>query len=106
MKGASKSVGLQPIAAASLSSVMIDAGCPHLASIAGVRYECEECVKIGAQWVHLRTCQECGATRCCDSSRNRHASKHARASGHPVIASAEPGERWLYCFPDDLFTEY
>jgi serine protease Do len=54
-------------------------------------------VRIGAQkWVHLRTCQSCGATLCCDSSPNRHASKHARGTGHPVIASGEPGERWLY----------
>ena len=67
---------------------------------------CEECVKIGSDWVHLRTCQSCGATLCCDSSPNRHASKHARATTHPVIASAEPGERWLYCFPDDAFAEY
>jgi Zn-finger in ubiquitin-hydrolases and other protein len=56
--------------------------------------------------MHLRTCQECGITLCCDSSPNRHASKHAHASGHPVIASAEPNERWLYCYPDDAFSEY
>ena len=67
---------------------------------------CDECVKIGAAWVHLRTCQTCGVTLCCDSSPNRHASKHARSSHHPVIASAEPGERWLYCYPDDAFAEY
>jgi len=89
---------------------MTDKGCPHLTSISNVRTaqrrECEECVKIGARWVHLRTCQECGGTRCCDSSKNQHASKHATASGHPVIASAEPGERWLYCYPDEQFTEY
>ena len=69
-------------------------------------YECEECVKIGASWVHLRTCQTCGVTLCCDSSPNKHASKHARRVSHPVVASAEPGERWLYCFPDDAFVEY
>jgi hypothetical protein len=56
--------------------------------------------------VHLRTCQECGATLCCDSSPNQHASKHAHASGHPVVTSDEPGERWLYCYPDDAFAEY
>src|SRR6266404_456317 len=50
--------------------------------------------------------QPCVTTQCCDDSPNRHASKHARASGHPVIASAEPGERWLYCYPDDAFAEY
>lgn len=84
--------------------------CRHLAAIHSVRpaerYECEECVKIGSTWVHLRTCQKCGRTLCCDQSPNRHATKHARASEHPVIASAEPGERWLYCYPDDLFAEY
>jgi hypothetical protein len=84
--------------------------CSHLQSIASVRppktHACEECVKTGSSWVHLRTCQACGATLCCDSSPNRHASGHARTSQHPVIASAEPGERWLYCFPDDAFAEY
>ena len=89
---------------------MSNRGCAHLDAIASVKTpkirECEECMKIGATWVHLRTCQECGATLCCDSSPNRHASKHARASGHPVIASAQPDERWLWCFPDEIFCEY
>jgi hypothetical protein len=85
-------------------------GCPHLDAIESVlppkSLECAECVKIGSAWVHLRTCQECGVTLCCDSSPNRHASKHAHATSHPVIASAQPGERWLYCYPDDAFVEY
>ena len=89
---------------------MTGAACGHIAAISAVKHanqrECEECVKIGSRWTHLRTCQECGRTLCCDSSPNRHASKHARSSAHPVIASAEPGERWLYCFPDDAFAEY
>ncbi|MEP7157275.1 MAG: UBP-type zinc finger domain-containing protein [Betaproteobacteria bacterium] len=84
--------------------------CSHINAIVDVatakRHECEECVKIHARWVHLRTCQSCGATLCCDNSPNRHATKHAHASGHPVIASAEPGERWLYCYPDDQMAEY
>ena len=84
--------------------------CAHIGAIETVVHPktrvCEECVKIKATWLHLRTCQSCGATLCCDSSPNRHASKHAGASHHPVIASAEPGERWLYCFPDDAFAEY
>jgi uncharacterized UBP type Zn finger protein len=87
-----------------------DARCADIKTVTTVRqpqrHECEECIKIGARWVHLRTCQECGTTRCCDDSANRHASKHARASGHPVIASAEPGERWLYCYRDDTFAGY
>jgi len=89
---------------------MADRGCAHLNAITTVKHakkrECEECVKTGDSWVHLRTCQECGRTLCCDNSPNRHATRHANASGHPVIASAEPGERWLYCYADDGFAEY
>jgi hypothetical protein len=84
--------------------------CAHIDQIDSVvaarQHACEECVKIGSKWVHLRTCQTCGATLCCDSSPNRHATGHARATTHPVVASAEPGERWLYCYPDDAFAEY
>lgn len=84
--------------------------CAHIAAITAVRQakrrECEECVKTGSEWVHLRTCQTCGATLCCDQSPNQHARKHAAVAGHHVIASAEPGELWLYCFTDDAFAEY
>lgn len=87
-----------------------DGICAHIESITDVtqakRYQCDECIKTGAHWVHLRTCQTCGSTLCCDSSPNRHASKHSRGTGHPVVASAEPGEQWLYCFPDDSYVEY
>jgi len=85
-------------------------GCVHLSQVETVKTakkrECEECVRIGSRWVHLRTCQRCGTTLCCDSSPRKHASAHARAVGHPVVASAEPGERWLYCYPDEAFAEY
>jgi hypothetical protein len=84
--------------------------CSHIALVSTVkqptRRVCSECVKTGQRWVHLRTCQECGETLCCDSSPNQHASKHSFASGHPVIASAELGERWLYCYTDEQFAEY
>jgi hypothetical protein len=84
--------------------------CQHIDNLESLltakAYECETCVKMGSDWVHLRTCQTCGVTLCCDSSPNKHASKHAGSTHHPVIASAEPGERWLYCFPDDAFAEY
>jgi hypothetical protein len=84
--------------------------CAHIAAISVIRHakrrECEECVKAGTEWVHLRTCQSCGATLCCDESPSQHARKHVGASGHTVIASAEPGEQWLYCFADDAFAEY
>ena len=86
------------------------APCAHIGALTSVMQpkvrECDECVKTGGRWVHLRTCQTCGATHCCDSSPNHHATTHARSSGHPVIASAEPGERWVYCYPDDAYVEY
>jgi len=89
---------------------MSESSCAHIAAVGAVKtpraLQCDECVKTGSSWVHLRTCQTCGVTLCCDSSPNRHASKHARAVSHPVVASAERGERWLYCFPDDAFAEY
>jgi hypothetical protein len=85
-------------------------GCAHIAAVKTVKHarspECAECVKVGSRWMHLRTCQTCNATLCCDSSPNRHATRHAHASGHPVVASAEPGERWLFCYPDEAFVEY
>ena len=84
--------------------------CAHLDGIVDVRQPkdlvCEECARTGGTWVHLRTCQTCGRTLCCDSSPNRHARGHAESSGHPVISSAEPGERWLYCYPDDALRRY
>jgi hypothetical protein len=85
--------------------------CSHLQAIESVQLPeqpavCAECIKTGARWVHLRTCQTCGQTLCCDSSPNQHATKHHHASGHPVIASAEPGERWLWCFVDEKVMPY
>jgi uncharacterized UBP type Zn finger protein len=61
---------------------------------------CEECLKIGGQWVHLRECLTCGHVGCCDSSPNTHATKHYQATKHPVIRSAQPGEDWRWCFID------
>jgi hypothetical protein len=71
------------------------------AEIAG----CEECLKIGGRWVHLRMCMVCGKIGCCDSSPNRHASKHGAEAGHPLIRSAEPGEDWCWCFVDEVAFE-
>ncbi|HYL20530.1 MAG TPA: UBP-type zinc finger domain-containing protein [Gemmatimonadales bacterium] len=80
--------------------------CTHLAQIRDVTPRtpegCEECLKTGGQWVHLRLCLACGHVGCCDSSPNRHARKHAGASGHAIIQSFEPGEDWRYCFVDDV----
>lgn len=84
--------------------------CDHLTALTELKlpqeHVCEECVKTGSSWLHLRTCQTCGVTLCCDSSPNKHATRHFHRSGHPVIASAEPGERWLWCFVDQEVAEY
>lgn len=69
-------------------------------------YVCEECVKTGSRWMHLRTCQTCGATLCCDSSPNKHASKHAVQEQHPVAISAERGERWAWCYVHQQIKDY
>jgi uncharacterized UBP type Zn finger protein len=63
---------------------------------------CEECLRTGMRWVHLRMCQTCGRIGCCDSSPGRHASKHAREAEHPVLRSAEPGEEWSWCVVDEV----
>jgi uncharacterized UBP type Zn finger protein len=63
---------------------------------------CEECLEVGDPWCHLRICLTCGHVGCCDSSPNRHASKHAAASEHPIMRSLQPGEDWSWCFVDEL----
>jgi hypothetical protein len=62
---------------------------------------CEECLKTGDTWVHLRICMSCGRVGCCDSSKNRHATRHHEASRHPIIHSWQPGEEWAWCYPDE-----
>mgnify|MGYP001604938062 FL=1 len=64
---------------------------------------CEECLKIGGRWVHLRECLECGKVSCCDSSPNRHATQHFHETGHPIVTSLEVGENWAWCYADDQF---
>jgi uncharacterized UBP type Zn finger protein len=64
---------------------------------------CEECVKTGDSWVHLRLCLSCGKVGCCDSSKNRHASAHAQESEHPIVESFQPGENWRWCYVDGMY---
>ncbi|MEP6924877.1 MAG: UBP-type zinc finger domain-containing protein [Pyrinomonadaceae bacterium] len=66
---------------------------------------CEDCLKIGGRWVHLRLCLECGHVGCCDQSPNRHATKHFHGTQHPVIQSFQPGENWRWCYLDEIFVE-
>ena len=78
--------------------------CEHVQDLVAVRPRsagCEECLKIGSPWVHLRLCLTCGHVGCCDSSPNRHATRHFRKEQHPVVASFEPGERWAWCYVDE-----
>jgi uncharacterized UBP type Zn finger protein len=66
---------------------------------------CEECLRDGGRWVHLRLCLTCGHVGCCDNSPGRHATKHFRASQHPIMRSFEPGEDWGWCYVDDAMLE-
>ncbi len=83
------------------------ATCTHLDTVElteapGEVAGCEECLKTGSSWVHLRLCQQCGKVGCCDDSPNQHASKHFAEAGHPIIRSIEPGEDWSWCFVDEV----
>jgi hypothetical protein len=84
-------------------------GCTHLDQILVEVPDsvpgCEDCLAIGGRWVHLRLCMTCGHVGCCDSSPNRHASKHAAADQHPIVRSLEPGERWYWCYVDEIAFE-
>jgi uncharacterized UBP type Zn finger protein len=92
------------------ANVTITAPCTHasqttIRSVARPARGCEECMKIGARWVHLRECLTCGHVACCDSSPHRHASAHYRQTRHPIVSSAEPGETWCWCYADQRLLE-
>ncbi len=79
-------------------------GCSHLDQVQHVSKPgrvCEDCIKTGDQWVHLRQCLTCGHVGCCDSSKNKHATKHFHGTHHPIIRSAEAGEHWVWCYEDE-----
>jgi uncharacterized UBP type Zn finger protein len=80
--------------------------CTHLDEIRDVTPSangCEECLKMGDTWVHLRMCLECGHVGCCDSSKNKHATKHFHATSHPIMQSFQPGEDWRWCYVDEMY---
>ena len=82
--------------------------CTHLEQIHDVTPSgdgCKECLEMDDIWIHLRLCMSCGHVGCCDSSKNRHATKHFHSTQHPVVRSFQPGERWLWCYPDELLFE-
>jgi uncharacterized UBP type Zn finger protein len=79
--------------------------CTHLDQIKVTSTDkdyCEECIKTGDPWVHLRMCLSCGHVGCCDSSPNKHASKHFKSSEHPLVRSIQPGETWVWCYVDEV----
>lgn len=84
--------------------------CEHINNIIALKQDtnhvCEACVKINSDWVHLRICQTCGVTLCCDSSPHKHMIKHYHTASHPVVISAEPGEQWMWCYKDEVYAEY
>jgi uncharacterized UBP type Zn finger protein len=87
---------------------MTTATCAHLDQIQDVRPStdgCEECLRMGDRWVHLRMCRSCGHVGCCDSSKNKHATAHFRTVQHPIMRSIEPGEAWSWCYVDDIAFE-
>ena len=82
--------------------------CSHLDTIRDVKPSargCEDCLESGSRWVHLRLCRTCGHVGCCDSSPNRHATKHFHATGHPIVQSFQPGEDWIWCYADQVMME-
>ena len=84
----------------------MNTNCTHLNLIQEVLPSakgCEECLAMGDRWVHLRECLICGHVGCCDSSKNKHATKHFHATGHPIVKSFEPGEDWRWCYIDKTF---
>lgn len=82
--------------------------CPHLSAVTDVERRsdgCEQCLATGDSWAALRMCLTCGQVGCCDSSKNRHARRHAAAAGHPIARSAEPGQRWAWCYVDETMVD-
>ena len=87
--------------------------CKHLTHLQHARpkpvtpsgHGCKECLETGDAWVHLRLCMTCGHVGCCDSSPNKHATRHFHAGGHPVVKSFEPGESWAWCYEHDDMIE-
>ena len=83
-----------------------ETNCSHLDQIREVVPSgegCKECLEMGDKWVHLRLCLACGHVGCCDSSKNKHASRHAEETGHPIVRSFQPGEDWRWCYVDETY---
>lgn len=89
-----------------LEAVLLGAPCAHAKDVQVRAVQrpadgCRDCLASGGRWLHLRVCLTCGQVGCCDSSPNRHATKHFQTTGHPLVTSAEPGESWVWCYVDE-----
>ena len=85
------------------------AKCKHLPEVQAVTPSakgCEDCLKTGDSWVHLRLCMICGHVGCCDSSKNKHATKHFHVTTHPIMKSLQPGEQWGWCYVDEIYLQF
>jgi len=98
---------LQYIVAGDAGGEPTTASCGHLGEVHDVTpsttHGCEDCLREGTRWVHLRECLSCGHVGCCDNSPRKHATRHYRTVGHPLVRSFEPGEAWAWCYVDELF---
>jgi uncharacterized UBP type Zn finger protein len=89
-------------------TMAIQEECSHIKEIKKVQPSangCEDCLKTGDSWVHLRMCLICGHVGCCDSSKNKHATKHFHRTKHPIVQSVEPGEDWRWCYVDEILLD-
>ena len=101
-----RSIGMARRSIARMEGNTMSVPCTHLDQIRDVSPRtpngCEECLQIGDTWVHLRLCLICGHVGCCDSSKNKHATKHFHSTDHPIVQSFEPGEEWGWCYVDEV----
>jgi uncharacterized UBP type Zn finger protein len=98
-------MGPRDIGDLNLGDLNMPEPCQHLDQIQithTAKEGCEECLKTGDTWVHLRLCLSCGHVGCCDSSKNKHATRHFHATKHPLVRSIEPGEAWIWCYVDNV----
>jgi CPA2 family monovalent cation:H+ antiporter-2 len=108
LPGGSPSSAAQFLITLNTDALRATHSCTHLDQVRTVRPRaegCEECLRSGGRWVHLRICMTCGHIGCCDSSKNKHATLHHRETGHPIVKSFERGEDWAWCYPDQLLLE-
>jgi uncharacterized UBP type Zn finger protein len=105
-KDAGKLLGILHVEVAYRTNKELKMACTHIDEIRDVTPSaqgCEDCLRMGDTWVHLRLCLICGHVGCCDNSKNKHATKHFHETGHPIVQSFQPGENWRWCYADEMY---